>query len=343
MITTRSYNDTTYQALGRLIGAEGAAITRMLRHLRNPYETFSIPKGASGSVRSIEAPAEPLKALQRQILDHLLYRIPVSPDCHGFVPGRSIMTNAGQHLGQQVLINYDIAGAFPSTSRRRVLVTLERKLGHFLKHSGPRTNRKTREQLTELLADVATFDDHLPQGAPTSGAILNLCLAPLDRSIRRAIGSWFEAGHTDVRYSRYADDLTLSAGDGGLPPDAESVLRRAIHCAGYRFNASKIGRCDRGLGKPLIICGLYVDGTNIRLPRKTMRRYRAFLHHSFFPEELSAEARDKLHGIAGLVHMVYGTWPPQLGRHWRMVAAKHGLSEPLVADVDPAWSSYRSQ
>lgn len=47
---------------------------------------------------------------------------------------------------------------------------------------------------------------HLPQGAPTSPALANLCLWKLDKRLNGL------AKKMDIRYSRYADDLAFSGG-----------------------------------------------------------------------------------------------------------------------------------
>ncbi len=58
-----------------------------------PYTTFKIPK-RSGGEREIAAPKSQLRWTQRQILDKILAPVPAHPAAHGFVPGRSTVTNA---------------------------------------------------------------------------------------------------------------------------------------------------------------------------------------------------------------------------------------------------------
>lgn len=340
MIGTQQYPDSILRQLGQLSGANLRELKRVLRSIR-PYHSFTIPKGP-GSFRTIEAPSDALKEIQRQLLINLLYRIPIAPCCHGFVQGRSIVTNARIHCNQQILVNYDIAQAFPSVSRQRIRITLERKLGHFLKHQSPRLDSDERDLLIELIADLVSYKECLPQGAPTSGAILNLCLAPLDRRISKAIASWAQSGWPSIRYSRYADDLTLSGGEAGLPPDAEPILRRELHRAGFQFNPQKTRRADIKKGQSLIVCGLQIDGDTIRLPRKRIKQYRSFLHKLFYPEALSDQDKNTLYGIAGLVHMVYGTWPPGLKRPWKLLAARQGLTflDPDQNNSSSGWSPY---
>ncbi len=331
MMFSRVYSRACVTLLGRLIGSEPDALEARLDQLRvsEPYQSFSLPKGRGGQ-RLIESPHPTLKRLQRALLDGLFYRASFAYDCHGFVPGRSIVSHARLHCRQQSLVNYDIADAFPSVSRRRVRVSLERRLGHVLKHRAPRATRPEREELLELLSDLCTWQDRLPQGAPTSGALLNFALAPLDRKLRKACRAWQEQGLGGMVYSRYADDLTLSS-RGALPADVDAVMRKAILQAGFRFHPAKVHRARRAKGQALRICGIDVDGDRLRLPRKTLKRYRAVLHHAFCADSLSDSERGKLYGISGLVQMVYQGWPAALDGPWQLLQARHdlgGLPEP---------------
>lgn len=317
------YPSDLFEFLERILNLP-SGLEASLRNLYNPYERFTIPKSNGGPGRVIEAPAAELKRVQSAILEQLLYRIPVAPDCHGFVPGRSIVTHARLHRNQNELLNYDIENAFPSVSRERVVHTFHRRLASYFKHRAPRIDKARREKIIELLADLVTWDDHLPQGAPTSGAVLNLVLAPLDRRLRKEVRRWSRKAYKGLVYSRYADDLNLSAPEE-LPPDADEVMRRAIHQAGFRFNPRKVHRADRALGQTLKICGIQVDGEELRLPRKKLKKYRAILHQAFLKKRLKPETLHEIHGIMGLTRMVYGDVPPLLKGPWKMLTARHDL------------------
>ena len=58
-----------------------------------------------------------LKRAQYWILDALLAHAPVHAAAHGFVPGRSILTNAGAHVGRDVVVNLDLENFFPAGER----------------------------------------------------------------------------------------------------------------------------------------------------------------------------------------------------------------------------------
>ena len=74
----------------------------------------------SGGQRLISAPMPRLKGIQYCILHYVLDRVPVHNAAHGFVPERSILTNAQNHVGKDMVINMDLKDFFPTVSYKRV-------------------------------------------------------------------------------------------------------------------------------------------------------------------------------------------------------------------------------
>jgi RNA-directed DNA polymerase len=79
------------------------------------YVTFAIPKRNGGGERIIHAPKRRLKAILRQLDALVLKKLPVSDAAHGFVPGRSIASNARPHVGRAVVLRFDIKDCFPAS------------------------------------------------------------------------------------------------------------------------------------------------------------------------------------------------------------------------------------
>ncbi|MFQ5498791.1 MAG: reverse transcriptase domain-containing protein [Candidatus Zixiibacteriota bacterium] len=85
------------------------------------YRQFEITK-STGGCRIIMAPHPSLKILQQK-LNHVLqivYNIESKPSVHGFVKGRSILTNAKIHVDRRWVLNLDITNFFPSINFGRV-------------------------------------------------------------------------------------------------------------------------------------------------------------------------------------------------------------------------------
>ncbi len=170
-----------------------------------------------GRIRLIESPKPRLKHIQRCILTGILNHIPPHAAVHGFRRGRSIKTFAAPHVGKRVVMRIDLQDFFPSVSVARIQ-SLFRTVGY---------PEKVADLLTGLCSNSTPMDvwendvvrslgwqmrhipwlysqPHLPQGAPTSPALANLCAYRLDC---RLSGLAHSAGAT---YTRYADDLAFS-------------------------------------------------------------------------------------------------------------------------------------
>jgi hypothetical protein len=187
-----------------------------------------------GSVRLIEAPKPRLKDLQRQILLWILDRIPPHPAVHGFVKGRSIKTFVAPHVGQRVVLRMDLRDFFPTFGGVRIQ-NLFRTLGYPEAVAdllgGVCTNATPRDVWNEVAADLGPVcvvearrlyaRPHLPQGAPTSPALANISFYRLDCRLAAL------AEFAGASYTRYADDLAFSGGEGF----EKSVERFGLHVA----------------------------------------------------------------------------------------------------------------
>ncbi len=165
---------------------------------RYPYFHFEIPKRGGGS-RPIASPPKSIAILQRKLV-HALSLVYRPRACvHGFVPGRSIATNALLHVGKRFVLNIDLLDFFTEINFGRVR-------GMFM--SPP---YKLGPPAATVLAQLACDGGHLPQGAPTSPIISNMVCGRLDSELVRL------ARRFRCRYSRYADDITLSTNRRRFP------------------------------------------------------------------------------------------------------------------------------
>jgi RNA-directed DNA polymerase len=221
--------------------------------------------------RLIEAPKPRLRALQRQVLDDLLGRLPVHPAAHGFVPGRSVHTFAAPHAGRHTVIRADLASFFPSITASRIyglfrLAGYPEPVAHAL--TALTTTRTPAAVLRGRAAGPLLRQPHLPQGAPTSPALANLITYRLDR---RLTGLATRFGLT---YTRYADDLAFS-GPRTDPDRLLAALDEVVRDEGFRLRKRKTrvrGRADRQS-----LAGLVVN-ERPAVPRAEYDRLRAILH-----------------------------------------------------------------
>lgn len=165
--------------------------------------------------RLLEVPRRRLKAIQRRLLRDLLDHIPPHDDAHGYRRGRSTLTCATPHAGRRVVMHYDLRDFFASVRASRVFA-LFRIAGYPEGVARLLTGLCTNSVPDALLRSTPRpaadgyerfRQPHLPQGAPTSPALANLCAYRLD--CRLAV----LAAKLGAVYTRYADDLTFSGGD----------------------------------------------------------------------------------------------------------------------------------
>jgi RNA-directed DNA polymerase len=269
-----------------------------------------------GAIRLIEAPKERLKTIQKQILKEILEKIPVHPAAHGFRRGRSIKTFAAPHVGQRVVLRMDLRDFFPSISGPRVQATFRTAgypepvanfLGGLCTNAAPRALwlEKGRSLDPLRMADARQLYawPHLPQGAPTSPALANICAYRVDcrlTGLAEACGA---------AYTRYADDLAFS-GDENFE---RGVERFAIHAAailleeGFSVHHRKTRIMRQGVRQYL--AGV-VANRRLNVPRPDYDRLKAILTNCIRhgPEsqnrEGHADFRASLAGRVSFVEMI---------------------------------------
>ncbi|MBF2719936.1 RNA-directed DNA polymerase [Psychrobacter sp. NG254] len=289
------------------------------------YSHFTIAK-RNGTPRQIWSPIPRLKFVQRWILNQVLNNLTTHDAAHGFVRGKSIVTNAAVHSNSELLIKLDVKDFFPSVSWRRVK-------GVF-RHAG------YQEQISTLLAllcteaprqiikqdgvtyYVALGDRALPQGAPTSPALSNIVCLNLDRRLTGL------ADKIGLRYSRYADDLTFS-----LPVSSQKStsaksdsdtkhnqligqllgsVNKILREEGFALNNDKT-RVIR-TGNQHNVTGMVVNGSGVpRVSRQIKRMLRAAVHNLESGGTLRAD--ETLNTLSG-----YAAWiasaEPELGHSY---------------------------
>jgi hypothetical protein len=198
---------------------QGRAVRAPAGPLR--HYTYQWLAGRGGKRRLLEMPKRRLKEIQRCILHEILDRVNPHAAVHGFRRGRSVATYAAPHAGRRIVIRFDLRSFFPSVRASRVHA-LFRTAGYppdvARALTGLCTNRVPEDVWQLLPAEERARTDrhtnrllyraaHLPQGAPTSPALANLCAHRLDCRLDALARS------LNAVYTRYADDLAFSGGE----------------------------------------------------------------------------------------------------------------------------------
>ena len=249
-----------------------------LQHYR-----YSWAPKRTGPPRLIEAPKADMKRIQRRILHEILDPVPPHDCAHGFRKGRSCLSYAQQHAGESIVVALDLKEFFLNVSLARVH-GLFRCLGYpwavarlltgLCSASTPWGvfRQVPRAKRHDWTTRSLYHEPHLPQGAPTSPAIANLCSWRLDHRLNGL------ARRLNARYTRYADDLAFS-GDTDLARQVDSVLGcvgSIVREEGHSVNRRKTRVMRQGQRQYLT--GLVVN-QHVNVARPQFDALKATLHN----------------------------------------------------------------
>ena len=247
-----------------------------LRH----YRYLWMPKSTVRK-RLLEVPKPRLKRIQRRILDEILNGLMPHAAAHAFRAGFSTVSCAAPHVGQRVVLRIDLCDFFPSVRSSRVQA-LFRTVGYPEIVARLLTGLCTNSVPRDVLAAASRCDfntarlpfevPHLPQGAPTSPALANLCCYRLDcrlAGLARVVG---------VNYTRYADDLIFS---GDYQFERSLPRFRVLVCAivldeGFSIRRRKTRVMRSGCRQE--VTGIVVN-QHVNVPREEVDRLKAILHN----------------------------------------------------------------
>jgi RNA-directed DNA polymerase len=311
------------------------------------YRAFEIPK-RTGGMRPIHAPHGLLRELQDKMKADLDRLYQPHPNAHGFIVAKSVASNAKPHVGKRWVLNVDLEDFFPSINFGRVR-------GLFMKPPFDMA-----PAAATVCAQIATFKNGLPQGAPTSPTLSNLIAVPFDRTLLRLARS------QHVTYSRYADDITFSTddiqfpaglalreqlADGSFTVVAGDELSKAVSASGFRMNARKVRLQGRGVRQTVTGLGVNV---HINVARERIRRLRAMLH-AWDKFGLDAAGNEHFYRYRGRdmtrgPHDAGGAFRNVVYGHLSFVKMVRGISDPVflklcsrVLELDPNPSKFIRQ
>jgi len=185
-----------------------------------------------------------LKEIQRQILHDILDYVPPHAAVHGFCKNRSCKTHAMNHVGQDVVVRMDLENFFTSISSTRVTALfcalgypreVARNLASLCVNTPSPHFLGSHYQNLPWQRQKSLLQPHLPQGAPTSPILANLCAWKFDKRLQGL------ADKMGVTYSRYADDMVFSGGKylGKRFSYLRNVVEDIAKDEGFRINHRK--------------------------------------------------------------------------------------------------------
>ncbi len=260
----------------------------------DPYRIFRIRNQvttASKRYRIICVPDSSLLRTQSWIAQSILQTVTPHRASTAFAQGDDIVSAAQVHHDARWLIKLDVENFFESITEISVyrvflslgyqrLVALElarlctrvRRLPGIYKKN-PRWRNRSREH--KISAYTTGQLGYLPQGAPTSPMLSNLSVSAFDDEV------YAIATDHGLRYSRYADDISLSTPCASFSrTQAVQVIRKVYEAmVQHGLSPNRAKTQIRPPGSRKVVLGLLVDGPKPRLTRKFKSRLRMHLYY----------------------------------------------------------------
>ena len=226
----------------------------------NRYVQFQIPKKKKGEFRTITAPNAGLKSIQKCLNVMLQDKFKANSAAYGFVIGKSVVDNAKVHIGQRYIYNIDLKDFFPSIKAGRIFSCLQLKPFSF------------DREIASFITDLCCHEGVLPQGAPTSPTLTNIVCSRLDWRLSKL------AKRYNMRYSRYADDITFSSMENLFHADGDFVksLHYFINKEGFCINDAKTRL--NSYYQRLEVTGLTIN-EKPNVTQKYVKQIRTMLHN----------------------------------------------------------------
>jgi RNA-directed DNA polymerase len=214
----KNYLGTSIEHLTRLI--EGAAsdvfITHWIRKRNGSWrEVWELRDKADGDF---------YKTFARLLDAHFREALPgyPHPASHGYVRGRSTLTNAKRHIGATKILKADLRAFFRNVTGQKVKSVLQ--------------GTKIQTAVIDDVLNLLVWDNHVPLGLCTSPLLVNAVALGLDSDLEQlAVGG---------RYTRYSDDLTFS----GPPVPTVDALKTVVERHDFQLAEEKSHYLDRGRG-----------------------------------------------------------------------------------------------
>ena len=200
--------------------------------------TFIIEKKVDGKTKSrtIHNPSNDYKIALKNINKYLLSKGQYYDGVCGGVKKKTLKNMTNPHCGKEAIYIIDLKDFYPSISSERVK--------NFFRSC------RCSNKISNILTDLTTYNNQLPQGFPTSTALANLIASKLDYDHLNICRK-----HNLVR-TRWIDDIAFS----GRIKDIEKAIPKidkAVAVNHFNMNTSKC-KFTRRKGKPIIV-GLNID------------------------------------------------------------------------------------
>ncbi len=206
----------------------------------------------------------PLKKLHEEIKNRLLKQFPYPEYLLGGIEDkmspRDYKRHAEIHSGKSILVNEDVKGFFPNSSRDVVKVIWKNLF-------------RCTPEVAAILTEITTLNGSLPQGWKTSGYLANLVFWDVEPDLVRRFSK------RGLSYSRFVDDITVSSKTKIGKSSKMFVVNeiyRMLFSTGYSPKRSKheiVSNNNR-----MEVTGLTVNADHPTLSKTEQNNIRAMVH-----------------------------------------------------------------
>jgi retron-type reverse transcriptase len=221
----------------------------IIQEKANFYSIRNIKK--KGGIRKLSCIARnsSLYELQRNLVSNFLDKIPLPDYVFGFVRGLSYRDYLTPHKDSKYYLRTDIKNFFDSIDINLVRDVLSEYV---------KTDNKSKFEILDLIQEIITLNNLIPQGAVTSPSISNLVFRQLDLRIYKYCKK------LEITYTRYADDLLFSSSNEKLHKKFfANAIKIILRSKGFYINSAKTK-----LTSSFISLSGFVVGNDIRISRK---------------------------------------------------------------------------
>lgn len=203
---------------------------------------------------------QPLKKIQVSIKKNILDNVVFPNYLHAFIKNQTIKTNARVHLNKKNIINIDIKKFFDNCSEAHILKIW---MSFF----------KFPKKIAKILTLLTTVDNKLAQGSSTSPGLSNLIFWKEESKLVKTLSQ------IGLSYSRYADDITVSANKSLDKKEKKYVIEKVNAMLAkneFTFARKKIHIYDPS--EAMIVTGQIVNSKEISISKKHIANVSAAIY-----------------------------------------------------------------
>ena len=259
----------SFSSLAKTLGFSEEKLIHVAGNASNYYIPNKPKTKSNGKKRQTYKVNEPLHKIQDAILEKIISGVEFPRYLQGSIKDielpRDYVRDAALHATNKVLLKEDISSFFSST--RAGLV-----------HNMWKYFFKFPDAVADILTQLTTYDNFIPEGASTSPAVANLVFWKHEPALEH------ELQQKGYLYTRYVDDISISFKARVSKDELQNITTKIygmFSACGLKPNRDKDEngflrkRTVRSRNKPMVVHGLNINSGKPTLPKEERYKIRA--------------------------------------------------------------------